>query len=548
MNTEFKLLVDQILHAMWRAQPVEATFMGIHRYDHLLSQTDPASRAERLEEIGVHLDRLCDFPEADLDPGELLDRRLLMDHLDTVRFTTQRLQPFSRLASTYTNEPSYGVYILQIRRFAPLKQRAESVLGRLRALPHYLKQAAANLLQGANIPLPWTETAIQEARSCMQFFRTELPQFAEGVPALKTDIGRAAKEAVEAFGVFLQFLEQELLPRSDGDFAAGQEVFDFLLAKAHGLPYRTPDLLEIGTQVLEATLRELDTTAHRIDPQAGGWEDVLAQTKRDRPPDDRVVAAYAEQMRAARDFVAAHDLVTIPPGESLEVLKTPIFQRPTIPYAAYIQPAPFEEDQTGVFWVTPVDETASPEDQEAQRRDHSVWGIPVTALHEGYPGHHLQLVHANRVPSNVRKQLGTSVFCEGWALYCEEMMYEQGFYPDLRSRLSQLSAQLWRACRVLMDVKLHTGQMTFDQAVDMLVDVARLERPNAVSEVRRYVQTPTQPMSYVIGKLQIQDLRRDYQAAAGPRFDLKAFHDKLLSYGSIPVGMIREKVLPDALQ
>ncbi|HID94186.1 MAG TPA: DUF885 domain-containing protein, partial [bacterium (Candidatus Stahlbacteria)] len=223
-------------------------------------------------------------------------------------------------------------------------------------------------------------------------------------------------------------------------------------------------------------------------------------------------------------------LVTIPTDEELDVIPTPEFERPIIPYAAYMPPAPFEEQQKGFFYVTPSD-------KKEQLRGHSIYKIPVTALHEGYPGHHLQFLHANRVDSKVRKLFGTSVFIEGWALYCEEMMYDLGYYRDPRVRLMQLKDRIWRACRVIIDVNLHTKRMTYGEAIDFLVKEAKLERPNAIAEVKRYTRSPTQPMSYAIGKKQIMSLKDEYKDG------LKEFHDKLLSFGSIPVALIKERMI-----
>jgi uncharacterized protein (DUF885 family) len=208
-----------------------------------------------------------------------------------------------------------------------------------------------------------------------------------------------------------------------------------------------------------------------------------------------------------------------------------------------MSPAPFEQAQKGFFYVTPLDERLPPEKQEEQLQGHSSYKIAVTALHEAYPGHHLQLVKANRSNSDVRRVLGTTVFIEGWALYCEEMMYEQGFYTDPRIRLMQLKDQVWRGCRVLIDVGLHTQGMTYEQAVDMLVKRGKLERVNAEVEVNRYCMQPTQPMSYIIGKHQIMDLRKEYESWLGSKFNLREFHDKLLSYGSIPVAIVRKEML-----
>jgi uncharacterized protein (DUF885 family) len=162
----------------------------------------------------------------------------------------------------------------------------------------------------------------------------------------------------------------------------------------------------------------------------------------------------------------------------------------------------------------------------------------LTNVHEGYPGHHLQLATASSIASPVRKLLWNTVFCEGWALYCEQLVLDEGLTADPRHRIFQLKDQLWRACRVVIDVKLHTAQMTFDEAVDMLVNVAHLERPNAIGEVRRYTQSATQPMSYLMGKHQILNLRQREQQRLGGHFNLQAFHDRLLSYGTIPVALI----------
>ena len=212
--------------------------------------------------------------------------------------------------------------------------------------------------------------------------------------------------------------------------------------------------------------------------------------------------------------------------------------RPTIPYAAYMPAGGFEPRQNGLYYVTPVNEQLPPAQRAQQMLGHNRFGMLLTNVHEGYPGHHLQLAVASGVTSPVRKLLWNTVFCEGWALYCEQLVLEEGITDDPRHRLFQLKDQLWRACRVVIDVKLHMGEMTFEQAVDMLVDVAHLERPNAIGEVRRYTQTPTQPMSYLMGKHQILDLRERERRRLGGDFSTRSFHDRLLSYGTIPLALI----------
>jgi uncharacterized protein (DUF885 family) len=254
--------------------------------------------------------------------------------------------------------------------------------------------------------------------------------------------------------------------------------------------------------------------------------------------------AYREAMVASRQFVIDHDLATLPPGESLEIQETPLPLRPVYPFAAYLQPGAFEQQQAGVFCVTPVDPGLDAAAAETRLRGHPYAKIPIMAVHEGYPGHHVQLVWGNQADTVPRK-LGSALstlFIEGWAFYCEEMMEREGFLTDPRGRLMRLAEQLWRACRIVIDVGLHCRGMKFDYAVDMLVNVAGLERPDAVAEVQRYTSSPTQPMSYLLGKREILTLAEEYRQRQGADYQLKRFHDDLLACGSLPPRLLRQKL------
>jgi uncharacterized protein (DUF885 family) len=244
------------------------------------------------------------------------------------------------------------------------------------------------------------------------------------------------------------------------------------------------------------------------------------------------LSAYRDEMARLTTFIREQDLVTIPEGEELEIIETPLFERSVVPYAAYMPPAPFETRQLGSFWVTPVDRERSPEEQEAQLREHCVYSFPVTALHEAFPGHHLQLAFANLSAGYIRKHAQSDLCAEGWAFYCEQMMEEAGYYQDRRVRLFQLKDQLWRASRVYIDAMLQTGQMTVQEAVDLLVSEAHLARAQAEGEVRRYTLTPTQPMTYAMGKEEVLHLREQF-----PELSFREFHDRLLSCGTIPFAL-----------
>jgi uncharacterized protein (DUF885 family) len=543
MNPAFTQLVQGTVRGIWKRHPVTATFMGIHEYDDRLDDITPEAHEADLAAMRGDLGRLRDIAAADLSALEATDRRILTAELATEIRLSEELQPLHRFPQDALDIALFGPFMLLIREFAPLQKRMASVLARAEAVPALLKVARENLRVGENIPAVWVEVAEEIAEGGVQFWDEMVPAFAEHVPALRASVAAAAARAKEAFADYIRFLQDDVRPRADGDFAVGRELFDFLLRTHHMLPCDSRELHEYGTKLIADTQRQMDELAGQIET-GRPWHEIVHRLKQDHPPSDGVLEAYRTEMARARDFVREHDLVSIPPGEELDVVETPPFERPTTPYAAYVAPAPFEEQQKGFFWVTPVDESAPSEERRQQLQGHCLWGLPVVALHEAYPGHHLQLCHSNRVDSIVRKQFGTSVFAEGWALYCEEMMYEAGFYTDPRVRLFQLKDTLWRACRVVIDVGLHTRRVSFDEAVAMLVDIARLERTNAIKEVQRYTASPTQPMSYAMGKREILRLRRDYERATGEAFRLKAFHDELLSFGTIPVTLVREHMLP----
>lgn len=213
-------------------------------------------------------------------------------------------------------------------------------------------------------------------------------------------------------------------------------------------------------------------------------------------------------------------------------------------YAAYMPPGILEEKQEGLFLVTPVDVDMPPEAQEEKLKGHYWAKLPVVALHEGYPGHHLQLVWANQcgtLPRRMGSFLST-LFVEGWAFYCEELMEELGYIAEPMQRLGRLSAQLWRAARIILDVSLHTKGMAVEEAVDFMVERVGLERSNALAEVRRYTGSPTQPQSYLMGKLALLELVEEFKAA-NPGAAMKELHDTILACGSLPPRLMRQRLL-----
>ncbi len=262
---------------------------------------------------------------------------------------------------------------------------------------------------------------------------------------------------------------------------------------------------------------------------------MLDRIKSDHPERfEEALAAYQEVMFRARDFVAERGLGTLPAGETLSVIPTPEYLRRVMPFAAYFSPAKFDADPRGLYIVTP-----SVDDDPGAMREHNHASISNTSIHEAYPGHHHQLSAAMRHPSLARLMVDAPEFVEGWGMYCEQMMREQGFDATPRHRVIMYTDAIWRACRIILDIRLHRGEIGVDEAIDFLVEHTGFERPNATAEVHRYTYTPTYQLSYLLGKVLLLRLRDDEQRRLGTDFSLGRFHDALLYSGSLPISFHR---------
>jgi hypothetical protein len=528
--SDFAAAAELIIRARLKDDPVHATLAGLHDYDAELPDLTPDGVAHTRAQLVTHAAILASFTQGDLTPDERLDHRLLASLLDVELRELDELRPTEHDPSLYPSIAAEGVYAILARDFAPLAQRMPSVIARLRKIPALLETGMRTLTRSPRI---WTEIALDETDGAHAFLEstvaTLLPDTREARGALT--------DALAALSGYEAFLEQRHVQRDGMAFAVGRELFDYKLKHEHFLPYTTQSLLEFGEEAVRLTELRLSEVAAIIGRDAT-WPELIERLRTDHPDENGLLDEYRRGLGEARRFVLERGLVSVPDGESLEIVETPVFLRPTLPYAAYVAPGIFEPEQRGLYYVTPIDAHSSDRERREQLLGHNRFGMLLTNVHEGYPGHHLQLVIANRAPSLVRRFFDSTVFCEGWALYCEQLVLDEGMTTDPKARLFQLKDQLWRACRVVIDVKLHVGEMTFDEAVDMLVNVAKLERVNAIGEVRRYTQSPTQPMSYLVGKQQIMEFRERERQRLGASFDLRGFHDRLLSQGSIPVSLL----------
>jgi len=535
----FTALSEEFVELYFKHEPVAATLAGVHDYDHLLPNHSPEGWLARIAWLRDLDQRLVvGVDVAGLSTEQRVDYGLLRARLAAMRADCEELRVQTKNPVLYPQTALDGLFLLWTRRSLPAAERKDALLARMIAVPDYLKAVRANLAQ---VPDVTFGIADEVNRSGPGFVDQVARSLIESFPAERERIEHAAGRARIGFAQYQDFLDRELESKIGGSFAIGERWMNYKLEREHLLTMNCATLTALGEEAVVRTRALLEEEAKRIDPSRT-WQELVGDAKLRHPEPHKLKEAYESETDRARRFVIEKHVAPLAPGEKLEVIDTPTFERAVIPYAAYLPPGPFDEDQTGFFYVTPIDATRRKEEQQQQLEGHNYAGLALTTAHEAYPGHHLQLCHANRTGSRLRRLADSPFFAEGWALYCEELMHELGFYVDPLTRLYQLKDLLWRACRVVLDVGLHTGKFTYMQAVDYLRDTALVERVNALAEIKRYTLTPTQPMSYLVGKLEIVRLRAEAEKQLGSRFNLHDFHAALLARGTVPPALVREEL------
>lgn len=537
----FDRVERDVVETIFLYNPIIATMYGRHERDDRMGDNSLGAVAAQLHDNTSLLARLRAIAPESLPTPRRIDRALLISTLETAVMRTERLREHERNPSRAVEWAIYSIYFLMLRDHLPLEGRVRAMAARMNAIPQWLENGRAQL---RDVPKLFATVAIQVAEGGEAFLDEVLAYVNERDASLLAQIDEPAKRAATAFRAYGTALREDIEPHATGNWVIGRENLDWLFRHEHMLPEDSAAIAARGHAVFAELTEQLIDTARQIDPSVS-WMELIERAKLDVPPVDQVLALYIEDTAACVRFVRERGIAPIPVGEICKIVDTPVFDRPTIPYAAYQQPGPFEAVQEGHFYVTPVDPAASADDQRDQLQGHCRASRVLTAVHEAYPGHHLQLMHANRCTSPARLLGDSPVLAEGWALYCEQMMWEEGFYTDPLVRLWQLKDALWRAGRIIVDVGLHTGEMSFDEAVDFMVREVRLEPANAKSEVTRYCMSPTQPSSYMLGKLALLDLREEVKKREGTAFSLGEFHARVLSAGTLPMPLVRAHVLEE---
>jgi uncharacterized protein (DUF885 family) len=527
-------LVEARFRRVVEEEPAWATSLGIHAWDDRLPD---ASRERVLGDIAhdeAHLAAVESLDPAALSPEARFERDLELHHVRLRVFRAETLRIWER-RSTGASALGDSLFHLFTRDFAPLPERLMSIAGRLEGAARFLKGYRSRTA-GPQVR-PWLEIELR-ASANVQPFLDDISAAADLAGASLPEIDRrrlrsaidAAKVAIEDQAEWIQ----ELLPGATPDWPIGSEAYDELIRLRAFESLAADAILEIGWDQLERNHADRRAAAREIDPSASEME-VLDRVKSDHPPTfEQALEGYRRDMARARAHLIERDLVTIPADERVEVIPTPEYLRGVMPFAAYFEPARWDPSPVGTYVVTP-----SVDGHPDALREHYRAAISNTSIHEAYPGHHLQLALAARHPSLTRAQVEAPEFVEGWGMYSEQMLREHGFDDGPEFRVALATDAIWRAARIVLDVRMHRGELSIEEATAFLVEHTGFERPNALAEARRYTYTPAYNLSYLLGKVLLLQLRSDEQARLGNAFSLREFHDALLRGGSLPISFHR---------
>jgi uncharacterized protein (DUF885 family) len=563
----FELLphfIDDYLGFLYEIRPTAATFDGVHTHDDLLEDFARGQVERQRRDLGGFARRLAAIRVDSLNEADRLDRAMLEADIRARLLDIEQVRSAERNPQLYADTLASSLAAQVLFQYAPVSERARRVASKLRQVPALITAAKANIKEP---PPLFVKTALETLRGLLTFLDVDLPRAFSALDDLSvlSDLADVSTEAHSAIAGYIEYLEQEVAPKTRASFRLGDSLFAQKLQTEEGIPFELPKLLDIGERELRATQEQFRAVAARVasgeKPKRKGKKDKAAddtiangnspdaqaiwrQLKEQHPAPGALVREASEQVDALRTFISREHFVSLPDHEPLIVAQTPAFYRWT--FASIWSPGPFEtRPLRAYYYLTDIDPSWSEDRQRQHLRDFNqptLWSI---SMHEAYPGHYLHFQHLRKVESRLRKctLVAPTTVIEGWAHYAEQAMVEAGFGDDdPRIALGQLAESLLRLARLIVSIRLHADDWSVEQGVRFFRDEAFLEESSARREAERGTFDPSYG-AYAIGKLALLKLRADYKEKQGKNFSLRAFHDAFLANGGLPMSLQRRALL-----
>jgi uncharacterized protein (DUF885 family) len=544
----------QYLEEEFRQRPMAATRFGDHRFDHLLDDLFPAAREgwkKRNRQARHDLEERIDSRK--LSPAGKIDFEILKHHLDMVNWLEENTKPFEEDPRVYNEYISDSVYLLLVQSSLPKATNIKNATARMAFIPKVVGAAKESL---HNPPKVFVETAIRQNRGAIGFYEHGLFELAGEAPQL-SELGTAAKPIVPCLKEYQKFLEEELLPHANGEWRIGKEKFARKLELELDAGLTAEQVLQEAESEFARVERDMYVIARQLwsrefpgkplppddlDGRRGTISQVLAKLNQEHGTPENLVKDGQATVARIKSFIREKDILRLPDPDHCQVIEMPEFQRGNS--VAFLNPAPpLDPKASSVYAISPP-----PKDWDARRvasflEEYNRYMLQILTIHEAYPGHYVQLEYSNRNPSLIRRVLYSGVFAEGWAVYTEQMMLDQGYGDsDLALRLNQLKWYLRAVANAVLDCKMHCAGMTDEEALKFLVDRAFQSEGEAVGKIIRAKQSSCQLSTYFVGRTAFYRLRQQIERELGDQFELGRFHEAVLDHGTLPVKYLPQLV------
>jgi len=545
----FQKIAHAYIERYLRANPEEATELGDHRFDGQLTDYSAEARAKGLAAQKEFRDKLNAIDGSQVTGANIVDLPILRENIEYKIFQAEELKEPQWNPLVYNQSLANSLYLLVARDFASPEKRILNLRKRMEGIPRAIEQAKANL---QHPPRVHTETAIEQTQGAISLVRVGLDPLLVRAPQMKREFVPLQEKTAAALEDYKKWLQDDLLPRSDADFRLGAEKFRKKLRFALASDLSMEEIMKRAQADLQQSQNAIYETALPLYKKYFPKADQLALADKkkvtaavlnklaEQHPDDNTIVSYAQKIVGeATGFVRSHNLVAVP-DTPLDVTVMPEFKRGQA--IAYCDASgPLEKNGKTFFAVAPTPNDWSKQRKDSFFREYNNYMVRDLSVHEAMPGHYLQLAHANefRAPTLVRAIFQSGTFIEGWAVYCEQMMAEQG-YGGPEVKMQQLKMRLRAICNAILDQSIHAGNMSEQEAMDLMMTEGYQQEGEAVAKWKRARLTSAQLSTYFVGVSEHLDLRDRARAKAGASFDQKKYNDQVISYGSPPLKYVRE--------
>jgi hypothetical protein len=533
----FERVAGDFLEASHELFPHEASELGLVRYENLLGKNSEETHLRHIALMEKAMAETEKLAEAAFSGDDWLDRRGFLSMLRTGLLQQRDLERWRTNPQVHCDAAVGSIFDLVIRYSGRLRVALPKIESRLAAIPDFLAEGAGVVRE----PVPlWTKLARKTCKGAATFL-TEIEGTLKPLSAKPEMTAALFEGARVAFARYAEEIAGKTAGKT-GAFAVGRENMEMLVRERLGINRSLAEIEASGWMLIGRLEEELRQEARKFGRKSAG---VILKEAAEKwePRGPSLLAEYERVTVSMREAFAKKGLLSLPAGEKLRVLAVPDFLKHQFPTAAYRQPGPFSRDQTGIFWVNDLGSgMTDPAKKRAETRQH--YGMELTCAHEAYPGHHVQFVIQNRHPSRLRRLFAHAIFYEGWTLWCEKMCVENRIIPRAEAKLQQIHDALWRACRIVIDCGLQSGKLTYQGAVRLLMERAGFTKARAEGDVNWYTSAPTVPMSYLLGRLELERLHGRLVCVEG--WTERRFNDYILSFGAIPWSWIWEAQLRPA--